>query len=165
MVILHRLDHLLAVVERTLIVLLLSGLLGLGLLQMLWRNLFAGGVLWADEFLRHVAVWLGVLGASLMTREQKHLRFDVLPQCLPSWCHPWCRLLTNLMAVLICALLCHAAWRFIQDERAAGTMLTCGIKTWVGQSIFPYGFLIMALRFLLQGLVTLQQLTQRTGQP
>jgi TRAP-type C4-dicarboxylate transport system permease small subunit len=73
-------------------------------------------------------------------------------------------LLTKLMAALICVLLCYTAWRFVQDERAAGTMLTFGIKTWVVQSIFPCSFLIMALRFLLQGLVTLQLLTQRMCQ-
>jgi TRAP-type C4-dicarboxylate transport system permease small subunit len=165
MLLLHRLDHLLTVVERLLVVLLLSGLLGLGFLQMLWRNLFAGGWFWADELLRHIVVWLGVLGASLATHTQKHLSFDVLPQLLPPWCRPWLTLLTNLTAACICALLCQAAWRFVQDERAAGTMLAFGVATWVVQSIFPWGFLVMALRFLLQALATLVPLTQRSSRP
>ena len=63
MVVLYRLDSMLAVVERALLVPLLSGLIGLGL-QMLLRNLFASGLFWADEVLRHVVVWLGMLGAS-----------------------------------------------------------------------------------------------------
>ena len=165
MLLLHRLDRLLTGVERCLVVLLLSGLLGLGFLQMLWRNLFASGWFWADELLRHVVVWLGVLGASLATHTHKHLSFDVLPQLLPPWCRPWLALLTNLIAALICLLLCQAAWRFIQDERAAGTMLAFGAATWVVQSIFPYGFLVMAWRFLLQTLDTLVQLTRRSSQP
>lgn len=165
MVVLYRLDSMLAVVERALLVLLLSGLIGLGFLQMLLRNLFASGLFWADEVLRHVVVWLGMLGASLATREQKHLNFDVLTRWLPPWCQLWCTLLTNLIAVLVCMLLYAAAWRFIQDERAAGTRLAFGVAAWVVQYIFPFGFLTMALRFALHLLVILFALVQRPSQP
>ena len=72
MVVLYRLDSMLAVVERALLVLLLSGLIGLGFLQMLLRNLFASGLFWADEVLRHVVVWLGML-APPWQRENKNI--------------------------------------------------------------------------------------------
>jgi TRAP-type C4-dicarboxylate transport system permease small subunit len=159
---LSRLDHLLAAIERALIVFLFSGLIGLGFLQMLLRNLSASGLFWADELLRHAVVWLGMLGASLATREHRHLSFDVLPHAFPPWCRSWCTLLTNLVAALICILLCRAAWHFMQAERAAGTRLAFGVTTWVVQSIFPCGFLIMALRFLLHGLATRLQLARRS---
>ena len=165
MVVLYRLDSILAVVERALLVLLLSGLIGLGFLQMLLRNLFASGLFWADEVLRHVVVWLGMLGASLATREQKHVNFDVLARWLPPWYQLWCTLLINLIAVLVCMLLYAAAWRFIQDERAAGTRLAFGVAAWVVQYIFPLGFLAMALRFVLHVFSTILQLVQRPSQP
>jgi C4-dicarboxylate transporter, DctQ subunit len=165
MVVLYRLDSMLAIVERALLVLLLSGLIGLGFLQMLLRNLFASGLFWADEVLRHVVVWLGMLGASLATREQKHLNFDVLARWLPPWCQLWCTLLINLISVLVCMLLYAAAWRFIQDERAAGTRLAFGVAAWVVQYIFPLGFLAMALRFVLHVFSTILQLVQRPSQP
>jgi C4-dicarboxylate transporter, DctQ subunit len=163
--ILHRLDSMLAVVERALLVLLLSGLMALGLLQMLLRNLFASGLFWADELLRHIVVWLGMLGASLATREQKHLNFDLLARWLPPWCQPWCMLLTDLIAGLVCVLLCAAAWRFVQDERAAGTRLAFGVAAWVVQYIFPLSFLAMALRFALHTLAILLPRLQRPSQP
>jgi TRAP-type C4-dicarboxylate transport system permease small subunit len=43
---LHWLDHGLASFERALVVLLLSGLLGLGLLQVIERNVLASGFFW-----------------------------------------------------------------------------------------------------------------------
>ncbi len=52
---LHWLDHWLASLERALVVLLLSGLLGLGLLQVIERNVLASGIFWADELLQHMA--------------------------------------------------------------------------------------------------------------
>ena len=140
MVVLYRLDSMLAVVERVLLVLLLSGLIGLGFLQMLLRNFFASGLFWADEVLRHVVVWLGMLGASPGHTGAKHLNFDVLARWLPPWCRLWCTLLINLIAVLVCMLLYAAAWRFLQDERAAGTRLALGVATWVVQYIFPWAF-------------------------
>jgi TRAP-type C4-dicarboxylate transport system permease small subunit len=162
---LSRLDALLATVERALVVLLLSGLIGVGLLQMLLRNVFASGIFWADELLRHAVVWLGILGASLATRERQHLAVDLLPRVFPPWCQSWLTLLTNVMAAGICLLLCAAAWRFVQAERAAGTMLAFSVAAWIMQSIFPLGFLIMALRFGLQVLAAIRQLVPRSAQP
>ena len=161
--ILHRLDGWLAVVERTAVVLLLGGLLGLGLLQILLRNLFASGLFWADALLRHMVLWLGLLGAALATRERRHLSIDALARLLPAWCQPWSALLTDLTAMLICALLSRSAWTLVQYERAAGTVLAFGVATWLAQSIIPLGFLVMTLRFALQGLTTLRTLVR--GRP
>ena len=79
---LHWLDHWLASLERALVVLLLSGLLGLGLLQVIERNVLASGLFWADELLQHLVLWLGF--GLLATREQRHLSIDVLSHFLPT---------------------------------------------------------------------------------
>ena len=81
---LHWLDHWLASFERAGVVLLLTGLLGLGLLQVIERNVLASGLFWADELMQHMVLWLGFLGASLATREHRHLSIDVLSHFLPA---------------------------------------------------------------------------------
>jgi TRAP-type C4-dicarboxylate transport system permease small subunit len=143
----QRLDTRLARLERGLVVLLLTVLLGLGLLQAVWRNLFAGGLFWADELLQHIVLWLGLLGASLATHEQRHLSIDALARLLPRRWQRCMTVLTNAAACAGCLLLGHAAWRLVHFEQAAGTMLTFHLPTWVVQSIIPLGFGIMALRF------------------
>lgn len=157
MALVDRLDAILAVVERALIILLLSGLIGLSFLQILLRNFFASGMFWADDLLRHAVVWLGFLGASLATRERKHLSFDVLTRLVPPWWQRWIAVLTNGTAALICMLLYAAAWKFLRDERAAHTILAFGVAAWIAQSIFPLGFVTMALRFLLHALTIIRQ--------
>ena len=107
---LHWLDHWLASLERALVVLLLSGLLGLGLLQVIERNVLASGLFWADELLQHLVLWLGFLGASLATREQRHLSIDVLSHFLPTRWQLWLGLLINTVALVLCLLLVQAAW-------------------------------------------------------
>lgn len=144
---LQRVDTGLARLERGALVLLLSVLLGLGFFQAAWRNVFAGGFFWADELLQHIVLWLGLLGASLATYEQRHLNIDAISRLLsPSWQRRLARL-TNGVACGGCLLLSHAAWSMVRSERLAGTMLTFGVATWVVQSIVPLGFLTMALRF------------------
>jgi C4-dicarboxylate transporter DctQ subunit len=162
---LHHLDRVLAVIERATVVLLLAGLLGLGLLQVLLRNLFASGLFGADALLRHLVMWLGFIGASLATRERRHLSMNVLGQALPAWCQPWLTLLTDLAACVVCAMLTQAAWRFVQYEHAAGTVLAFGLATWLAQSIMPLGFLLMTLRFALGALATLQRILHGQSAP
>ena len=103
---LHWLDHWLASLERALVVLLLTGLLGLGLLQVIERNVLASGIFWADELLQHMVLWLGFLGASLATREHRHLSIDVLSHFLPTRWQLWLGLLVNTVALVLCTAPC-----------------------------------------------------------
>ena len=160
MELLHWLDHWLASLERALVVLLLSGLLGLGLLQVIERNVLASGIFWADELLQHIVLWLGFLGASLATREHRHLSIDVLSHFLPPRWQLWLELLVNTVALGLCMLLVQAAWGLVRSEYTAGTMLTFGIPAWLAQSIIPLGFGAITLRFALRLVETLARLVQ-----
>ena len=157
---LHWLDHCLASLEQALVVLLLTGLLGLGLLQVIERNLLATGIFWADELLQHLVLWLGFLGASLATREHRHLSIDVLSHFLPTRWQLWLELLVNTAALAIGTLLVQAAWGFVRSEYTAGTMLTFGVPAWLAQSVIPLGFGAITLRFALRLLETLRHLVQ-----
>jgi C4-dicarboxylate transporter, DctQ subunit len=157
---LHWLDHWLASLERALVVLLLSGLLGLGLLQVIERNVLASGIFWADELLQHIVLWLGFLGASLATREHRHLSIDVLSHFLPVRWQGWLELLVNFVALVLCLLLVQAAWGLVRSEYTAGTMLTFGVPAWLVQSIIPLGFGAITLRFALRLMETLTRLLQ-----
>jgi TRAP-type C4-dicarboxylate transport system permease small subunit len=162
MVVLHRLDNYLATVERAAVVVLLMALLGLGLLQLLLRNLFASGLFWADTLLRHLVLWLGLLGASLATHTRQHLSLDALVHVVPDRYRPWLAVLTHLTAAAVCLLLVQAAWRFVQNEYSAGTALVPGVATWLAVSIIPLELLVMSLRFALRALEILRQSLQRS---
>lgn len=157
---LHWLDHWLASLERVGVVLLLTGLLGLGLLQVIERNVLASGLFWADELMQHMVLWLGFLGASLATREHRHLSIDVLSHFLPACWQLWLELLVNIAALVLCALLVQAAWGLVHAEYTAGTMLSFGVPSWLAQSVIPLGFGAITLRFALRLAATLCRLAQ-----
>jgi TRAP-type C4-dicarboxylate transport system permease small subunit len=158
MAFMHRLDRLLAGLERAALVAFLLSLLLLGLLQIILRNVLASGLFWADEVLRHLVLWLGFLGASLATHERRHLRMDVLAHWMPEGGQHWLALLSNLLAASGCAALAQAGWAFVQFERDSGAVLSVGLAVWIAQSIVPLGFALMALRFILRLLETIVHL-------
>lgn len=141
------LDHWLARLEGAAVACILLGILGLGLFQILARNLWSGGVFWIDELLQQAVLWLLFLGASLATRERRHLHIEGFSRLLPGVWQPYITMVIHTTALVICALLCQAAWRFVSLERQAGTMLAFGVPTWAVQSIMPLTFLTMTLRF------------------
>ena len=79
-------DEYLAKLERILIVTTLTGMLLLAFLQVVLRNLWGLGLPWVDILLRHVVLWLAIVGASLATRMKRHIRIPPAPAGSPgSW--------------------------------------------------------------------------------
>ncbi len=64
--------------EDALLVLLLSTMIVLASTQILLRNLFDSGFVWIDPLLRVLVLWLGLIGATVATRNNRHIRIDLL---------------------------------------------------------------------------------------
>ena len=64
--------------EDGLLALLLSVMIVLAGTQILMRNLFDSGFVWIDPLLRVGVLWLGLIGATVATRNNKHIRIDLL---------------------------------------------------------------------------------------
>ncbi|MFQ5448988.1 MAG: TRAP transporter small permease [Nitrospinaceae bacterium] len=120
--------------------------------QAILRNFFHFGILWADIFLRQLVLWVGFLGAALAVREGKHISIDFLPHFLPQSWGRITQVIVNFSAGLISAFLAWAAFRFVGFEMEGGSVLFLGLPGWLFQTILPYSFCVMTLRFLLKAL-------------
>ena len=117
-------------------------------LQIFMRILFDSGLVWADPLLRHLVLWVGMLGAALATRYGKHITIDVFSHLLPIRGVFWLNLFLNLFAAVVCAFLTWAAFLFIKNELAFGSgRELIGIPIWVWNLIFPFAFALMSVRF------------------
>jgi C4-dicarboxylate transporter DctQ subunit len=152
MKLLERINSYLEKVESIFLVIILSVMVILAFLQVVLRNLFDQGILWADIFLRHLVLWVGFIGASLATKEEKHIAIDLFTRFLSKRGKNIAQMITNLFAFIICLILAKAGWTFVQYEKAEGMILFNNIQTWYFQVIIPIGFLLMAFRFLLLSL-------------
>lgn len=148
--IIRSIDKNLAFLENGLIVLLLGVMVVMAFLQVLLRNFFDTGILWGDIFLRHLVLWVGFIGASLATREEKHINIDILQRVLKPSFVPYVQIFVDLVTLYICFLLMRAGIVFVASEKEAGTILFERVPAWYLQIIIPIGFGMIGFRFLLK---------------
>ena len=146
--ILKNIDSWISKFETVILVVVLSTMVILAFLQVVLRNLFSEGILWGDTFLRHLVLWVGFLGASLATREKKHINIDLFTRFFKGKAKSFILSIVNLFAAVVCWYLTSAAWTFVMDEKSFGTILFNDIPAWYFQTIIPIGFLLMTFRFI-----------------
>ena len=120
-----------------------------------WANALLGQIDWAEPLARILVLWLTFLGASLVTRERKHIKIDFLELVLPTAWYPFRGMLLAFLSAFISTVLLAASLAFIQMEMAYGGRILPAVPTWICQAIIPVGFAVMAIRFTLQGLLEL----------
>lgn len=144
-----QLDEWLAKAESGFLVFLLFLMVFLAFGQVILRNFLNSGLLWTDPFLRQLVLWVGFLGASLAVRERRHISIDVLPQFIPANYKPCIQVVVNLSAGLISVFLTVAAWKFVQLEKEFSTTLFLDLPAWIFQTILPFSFGLISLRYFL----------------
>jgi TRAP-type C4-dicarboxylate transport system permease small subunit len=137
--------------EEILLVFFVAMLVFLGFLQILFRNLISIGVVWIDPLVRHLVLWIALLGASIATRENRHISIDLLAGYLSPALHQRVQGGLQFFSAFICLFLVYPAVRFLQDDYQIGKTLAFGIPLWVSQAIMPAMMLVLGVRFLLQG--------------
>jgi TRAP-type C4-dicarboxylate transport system permease small subunit len=126
-------------------------MVGLAFLQIFLRIFFATGILWGDPLLRHLVLWIALLGAATAAKEGKHINIDVISRVLPGRGKVAIQGLIDLFSTFICILLIQASLKFIRDEFQAGVIAFLKIPTWTVAVIFPVAFGLIALRFAISG--------------
>ncbi|MEW8298423.1 MAG: TRAP transporter small permease subunit, partial [Candidatus Thiodiazotropha sp.] len=101
---LKRIKQLILLFEDGLTVLLLSATILLAASQILLRNFFDSGLIWADPTLRIMVLWLALLGAIAATRENRHIRIDLFSHRLSKRSQSILSLINNLFSAVVCAI-------------------------------------------------------------
>ena len=136
--------------EDTLLVFSLLSMLLIALGQIVLRNGFDSGVLWAESFSRILVLWVAMLGAMVATRENNHISIDAVSRYLPSHWQNYLATLTSIFAAAICAIVSWYSFEFVRFEYEDQTLAFASVPNWACQSILPIGFGVMSLRFVLQ---------------
>ena len=156
MKILQKLNTYIARFESWVLVIIVLCMVLLSFAQVVLRNVFDQGILWGDIFLRHLVLWVGFIGASIATHENKHINIDVFNRLMKGKSKLFSQALVNIFAAVISCLLMQASWTFVMEEKEFETILFNDIPAWYFQIIIPVGFGLMTVRFvinLMQNLV------------
>jgi len=133
------------------IVLILSLMISLSFGQMLLRNFFDMGIIWGDTLLRQWVLWVGFLGASLAVNHDKHISIDVFSSMSSLFWKRIIKAFTRFSAGIISGFLTWAAWSFMQFEKDSESVLFLNIPVWIFQTVLPYSFMVIAIRFIISG--------------
>jgi TRAP-type C4-dicarboxylate transport system permease small subunit len=138
--------------EDTVMVLMLVTMIVLATGQIILRNAFETGFIWLDPMLRVMVLWIGLLGAMVATRLEKHIKIDVLTRLLPPKLQILSQSLTLAFAAVITGIIAWHSYLFVLSEVEYGGTAFAGIPAWILESIIPFSFAVMAIRFSLESL-------------
>ncbi|GAB4279595.1 MAG: hypothetical protein Kow0092_35380 [Deferrisomatales bacterium] len=124
--------------------------------QIALRAGFSVAVPWGDPLLRVLVLWVGLLGALVATRQDRHISVDVLTRLLPPRAAEASRALTRLFASGVAALLAYHGARFVAMDWQAGAAAFAGVPAWVCELILPVGFAVIACRYALRAVLHLR---------
>lgn len=133
-------------VEDALLVILLLALVVFAGAQIGARNLFDAGWIWGEQLIRIGVLWVGLLGAVVASRDDRHLRIDVVPRLLPPRGKIICAVIAHLVTAGVCAVIAWYAAEFVLSERAYGAAGIGVVSGWVLQAVMPVAFALMAVR-------------------
>ncbi len=136
-------------VEDILVVVLLSSMIALASTQILLRNLFDFGLVWADPLLRIMVLWLGMIGATVASRDNRHIRIDLISRFFSKTTHLLIQTFIGLFTTWICLLVAWygATWVMLDyNDNMAGII---GIPAWLLEIIVPFTFALIGIRYFL----------------
>ena len=138
--------------EDTVLMLILIGMILLAGAQIFLRNFFDYSLVWGDEVLRLMVLWLTVAGGLAASRMNKHISIEVLDRFLPAKLRVFTSIVIDLFTAGVCGLFAWHSARFVMGSYEFGDTLLKNTPAWMLQIILPVGFGLMTYRHLLLAL-------------
>ncbi len=142
-----RLDRLGQLLENIALVVMLGGMIVLAFGQIVLREVFETGFVWADELIKLMVLWLAMIGAVAASRDDRHIRIDVLSQVLPDKVVKFSRVLVDVFAAVVSAVVAWQAWRYLQLEIEFEDQVLIDTPAWIAHLIVPLAFALISYRF------------------
>ena len=134
-------------IEDALLVALLGLMILLATAQILLRNFFDSGLIWADPLLRVGVLWLGLLGATVATRRNKHIRIDLLSRYFSRNTHRLIQAGVGQVSAWTCFVIAWYGMHWIWLDYQDGIEGVAGIPAWMLEIIVPLSFGLIGLRY------------------
>ena len=147
--VLARLENAGRLLENIVLVTLLSGMILLAVGQIVLREVFDTGIIWADQLVRLIVLWLAIMGAIAACREDRHIRIDALSHLFPDSVISGIRIVVDLFAAGVCAVIAWHAYRYLQLEIEFEDTVLVNTPAWIVHVIIPVGFAVFSYRFLI----------------
>jgi len=155
-----RLLELMRRIEDGVLVAVLGTMVVFAVLQILLRNVFDSGIVWADPLLRVLVLWVGLVGAMVASRTDNHIAVNVLSRVLPPVARAVAGVLAASFTAIVCSVIAYHSARFVASEYGSGVVAVGHVPVWMAEAIIPIAFAVIALRYLVMTLLRLQNVTR-----
>ena len=132
--------------ENATLVTLLTGMMTLAVGQIILRQFFNTGFIWADELIKLIVLWLAMVGSVAAARDNRHIRIDVLSHVLPATAIRYIRVVVDLLAAVVCVVIAWHAWRYLQLEIEFEDTVLVDTPAWYAHLIVPLAFALTGYR-------------------
>ena len=135
--------------EDAVLVIILTALILLAASQIVMRNFFSFGFIWADEMLRMLVLWIAVAGAVAASRMDKHINIAILDRFLPDKIKLLVKIVIHIFTATVCGAVAWYSVQFVQMSHEFGDVLMGSVPAWMPQLILPVGFGLISYRYSL----------------
>ncbi|MEJ2087961.1 MAG: TRAP transporter small permease [Gammaproteobacteria bacterium] len=137
-------------IESGLLVVILGAMILLAAYQVVARNLFDTGILWGDALVRVLVLWVTFIGATIASRDDDHIRIDLLTRFIGDRSNAWLERLRNLFTAIVAGVFAWYSLRFVILDYQDGITAFAAVPAWVCEAVMPFGAALISLRYLLR---------------
>jgi tripartite ATP-independent transporter DctM subunit len=121
---------------------------GLPVLELFLRTVFGTGITGSSEYVQHLALWVGFLGAALASREGRHLSLSAGITIVPKQYQRLTNSLASLVSTAVAAGLFWGSYLLVAAEMESAARVGSLIPVWMVQLILPISFALITWRFI-----------------
>lgn len=136
--------------ENGLLVVLLGSMILLAAYQVVARNFFDTGILWGDAMVRVLVLWVTFIGATIASRNDEHIRIDLLSRFITVRSTVWLDRFRSLFTALVAGVFAWYSLEFVLLEYQEGIIAFASMPAWACESIMPLGAALISFRYLIR---------------
>ena len=129
------------------------------------RNVMAYSIAWGDELARFLFIWTAAIGVSFATKNNSHLKMDILPVMVPKIAKPL-EILGDIALAILAVVLARSSIPFLKiisrTRQISGGMKLPMKYVYVS---FTIGFSLTFFRLLQKYIMQIVRLVRKTPKP
>lgn len=148
-------------IENWILVAITAAIILFSGLQILLRNVFESGIAWVPPLLGTLVIWVGLLGALIATRNNAHIKINVLTTYLTDKHKPYAFAVSHLFSAIILFVFSYYAIEFVKLDFDTDMKAFANVPVWVAQIVLPVTCVLMAVRYTIYTLINITEIVKR----
>lgn len=114
------------------------------------REIFSGGIAWAQKMAVYLMIWAGFLGASLTAHKGTHLRPEIADGLWPKKALPLFHRLRHFFTALFSIYFAYHSYLYVYESWELGdTSPVLDLSIWIVQIVIPLTFALIGFKSLI----------------